>query len=155
MAKVEDIAPKRAGRYLDAEDRAALAGVPLKLYTIDYEPKAMFGPRWLIGAAVVATGEGVLIGLGAETGPEGAKVENAGRAAVLTKIASAIEAETDIDPVILFHEAKHGSPWLLRSATEAELEDPLAPDWPVDPNLEDDLPAPASKVGPKLAGARR
>src|ERR1035437_4343125 len=134
MARVEDIAPKRAGRFLDAEDRAALSGVPLQLTTIDYEPGAMFGPRWLIGAAVLATGEEVLIGLGALTGPQGAKVENVGRAAVLTKIKAAMEAGTDVDPVILYREPKYGSPWLLRSATDDELEDPLAPEWPVDPN---------------------
>ena len=154
MARVEDIAPKRAGRFLDAEDRAALSGVPLQLVTVDYEPNAMFGPRWLLGAAVVATGEEVLIGLGAETGPEGAKVENVGRAAVLTKIAAAIEAGTDIDPVILFHEAKHGSPWLLRSATEDELDDPLAPEWPAE-TVDVEAPIVGNKAGPKLAAARK
>src|ERR1035437_9848944 len=89
MARVEDIAPKRAGRFLDAEDRAALSGVPLQLTTIDYEPGAMFGPRWLIGAAVLATGEEVLIGLGALTGPQGAKGENVGRAGGLSQKAAA------------------------------------------------------------------
>ena len=154
MARVEDIAPKRAGRFLDAEDRAALSGVPLQLTTIDYEPGAMFGPRWLIGAAVVATGEEVLIGLGAQTGPEGAKVENVGRAFVLGKIAAAMDEGTDVDPVILYHEPKYGSPWLLRSATEDELDDPLAPKWPAEV-FDVEAPIVGSKAGPKLASARK
>ena len=154
MARVEDIAPKRAGRFLDAGDRAALSGVPLQLTTIDYEPGAMFGPRWLIGAAVVATGEEVLIGLGAQTGEEGAKVENVGRAAVLGKIKAAIEDGTEVDPVILYHEPKHGSPWLLRSATEDELDDPLAPEWPAE-TVDVEAPIVGNKAGPKLAAARK
>jgi hypothetical protein len=157
MTKIEDIAPRRSGKYVDAEERALLIGCPLNLVAVDEEPNAQYGPRWLIEAAVVATGEIVLIPLGATTKAivdgKSQEVDNAGRRAVLSKVAAALAAGDGVDPVILFRDGTGPSaPWVFRSATDDEIAEPAAPDFPVEADAPE---TPTVIAGERLSKAGR
>jgi hypothetical protein len=156
MAKIEDIAPRRAGRWLDADDRALVIGCPMNITSIGEEKHAAFGPRWVVEGALLATGETVLIGLGAMTkAKDGTEVDNAGRRHVLEAVAATLLAGDAVDPVVLFRDGSGpAAPWVFRSATEDEIAEPAAPDFPV----EVEAPAdgkPIAIAGERLAKAGR
>jgi hypothetical protein len=154
MANVEDFAPP-LGRYLNAEDRALLAGVPVKITSVDYEAGAKFGPRYLVGLAIVATDEAVLLPLGALTEREGKKVVNEGRKFQMEGLATALSEGDTIDPAILSKGPGDMDPWLFRSATAAELVTPRGVTFPEREHAEDAEEYEAPKLAKRAAGAHR
>lgn len=154
MATVESFAPP-LGRYLNAEDRALLAGVPVKITSVDFEAGAKFGPRYLVGLAIVATGEAVLLPLGALTERDGKKVINEGRKFQLEGLATALSEGDTIDPAILSKGPGDMDPWLFRSATAAELVTPRGVTFPERERPEDFEPEYEAPKLAKRAGAHR
>lgn len=152
MARIEDIAPRRTGRWLDKDGRAAIDGCPIQLVDVSEEVNGTYGPRWVIEAAVLATGEVVLIGLGGTTKRGKEEVDNAGRRHVLSAIATALEDHETVDPVVMFRDGDGpDAPWVFRSAEADELADPAAPSWPAATGPETPVVVP----GERLARAGR
>ena len=115
MARFEDLAPATLPRFVDGEGKNALAHEPLRILAIRHEPAARFGPRYVVEAAIISTGEMVSIGL----------ADNSGRQAIFAKIDAHLIAGGEIDPVVLDWitpaEGK-GNPFrAFRSATDEEL----------------------------------
>ena len=148
MSTVEQFSPP-LGRYLNAEDRALLAGVPVMIASVDYEAGAKFGPRYLVGLALIATGEAVLLPLGATSLRDGKTVVNEGRKFQMEGLATALSEGDTIDPALLYKGSGANDPWLFRSATAAELTDPKGVEFPERESADDD--STEEYEAPKLA----
>jgi hypothetical protein len=147
MARIEDYGVPD-GRFLDADDRAALAGCAIELRGLSFQPHAKFGPRWLAEAVVIATGEKVLIGL----------QDNEARTTKFGAIAAVLGEGGTLDPVVLYL-ADPIAPavnqyWSFRSADALEVANPAAPVFSGenDPDGDDVGEVVAA---PKLAKARK
>lgn len=142
MARIEDA--RLSGRFLNADDRAALTGCPVSIVSLRDDPDNRYQgkpqPRWIVGLAVVATGETCLLSLGS----------NPARDDIFRRLSSFLDAGETIDPVILYRQDgadPAAQPfWSFRSATAEETADPAAPEWPAE------VDAPAEPV--KLPGER-
>lgn len=113
--RVEEALPT-GGRYIDGDERAEYVDRPLKLLSVKHEPTAQFGPRFVIDAAVMDTGERVAIALS----------ENPTRVTMFTEIGAdlARDGADAYEPVCLVlakGSAGGNDYWTFRSATEAEI----------------------------------
>lgn len=114
---IEDALPT-GGRYIDGDERAEYVDRPLKLLSVKHETKATFGPRFVIDAAVMDTGERVAIAL----------AENPTRVTMFTEIGAdlAREGADAYEPVCLYlakgATASANDYWTFRSATDDEIE---------------------------------
>jgi hypothetical protein len=119
MPRWEDTVPTGLGdigRFVDGDERRELAGEPLRLVEVTHDPFGKFGPRWIVSAVVMGTGEKIAIGLAA----------NPNRDRQLTAARDALAAGTDVDPVVLETRkpvAGGNAFWTFRSATDDELAD--------------------------------
>jgi hypothetical protein len=116
MARLEDMAPSGA-RYVDGDEREPYMGRAMIMHRVINEPNARYGPRWVVEAALLDSGEIIALGLAA----------NPYRDAQLGAARAALIAGDEIDPVVLYrdtdHPGKNGTlPWAFRSATDAEIE---------------------------------
>ena len=114
--KVESYQPTSAP-YVDGPDREPYIGRPCIIKGVQDDPKARYGPRWVVEVAMLDSGEVIALGL----------AKNAWRDRVMGGIAAALDDGEDIDPVVLFRDADHPGkngqlPWSFRSATDAEIE---------------------------------
>lgn len=113
---IESIQPTGA-RYVDGDERAEYVDRPLVILAVHPEAKAKFGPRHVIDAAVIDTGE--IIGL--------AFTDNPTRVTMWTTLIEGLAAEGKdaFAPVCLYlsDPASEGGNkfWAFRSATEAEI----------------------------------
>jgi len=155
MARFSEVIPA-AGRYVNAADKAMLAdlAVPLRIIRSVYQPRAGFGPRWLVDVAALNGGECIAIDFAAAA-KDGTPIE--ARTVVFGAIRDRIDAGETFDPVVLEQvtPAKGGNAfWTFRDATPAEIADPAAPDFADDD--ADEKPADLAPVGrQKLAKAGR
>lgn len=104
------------GRFVDAEDKDALEGEPLRLERITFDSRNQYGPRWIVSAYVLTTGEKVAIGL----------ASNPNRDAIMDAGQAALARDEALDPVMLYQQAPTGGGnpfWAIRDATDAELSD--------------------------------
>ena len=113
---IESLAPSGAA-FVDGSDRDPYIGRPCIIKGVQDDPKARYGPRWVVEVAMLDSGEVIALGL----------AKNAWRDRVMGGIAAALDDGEDIDPVVLFrddaHPGKNGQlPWSFRSATDAEIE---------------------------------
>lgn len=113
---IESIQPTGA-RYVDGDERAEYVNRPLIIQAVHPEPKAKYGPRHVIDAAVIDTGE--IIGL--------AFGDNPTRVTMWATLIEGLAAEgTDaFAPVCLYLSdpaAEGGNNfWAFRSATDEEI----------------------------------
>lgn len=112
MSRIEDLAPSM-GRFMDAEGKAELEGQALRIADVRVDNANKYGPRWLVVAGVMSTGELITIGL----------AKNGGRDALFGKIAGLLAQGETVDPVCLYqHQPEKGHPfWTFRSASADEL----------------------------------
>lgn len=122
MGKFGALVPTN-GRYVNAADKAALAenAVALQIVAASHEPRATFGPRWLIDAAILATGETVAIDF-ASANAAGEPIVS--RMLMFGELAARLAEGERFDPVILVRVSPVGggnSYWTFRDATDAEI----------------------------------
>ena len=113
--RFEDNAPA-AGRFVDGDERDDYTDRPMKLQTARFEPKATYGPRWVITAAMLDTGELVAIAL----------ADNATRTQRFSEVQADLAADgaDAYEPVCLFRQGRvdGGNPfWTFRTATADEI----------------------------------
>lgn len=124
MDSWESVTPKPQaafGRFIDEDERAAIAGTPLSLVAIradfEHEYAGKPSPRWLVDAVHLETGELICPTFGA----------NATRDTIFRAAAAVLDSGRVIGPVVMLQtgKAKPGqSPyWIIRSATAEELGD--------------------------------
>jgi hypothetical protein len=113
---IESVKPVQGGTYIDGADREGYVDRPMKLIGVQRESAARFGPRWVIEAAMLDSGEKVLIALAA----------NATRDTMFTQVRDDLAADgaDAYDPVCLYRQDREGGNafWTLRSATDDEIE---------------------------------
>lgn len=113
---IESVRPENVGRYIDGDERDQYVDRPLKLIGVQHEPSARFGPRYLISAAVIDSGEKVAISL----------AENPTRRSMFDQVRADLEADgaDAYEPVCLYRQSpdKGGNAfWTFRSATPDEI----------------------------------
>jgi hypothetical protein len=112
---IESVKPVTEGTYIDGADREAYIDRPMKLLGVQHEREARFGPRWVLQAAMLDSGEVVLIALAG----------NATRDVMFGQVRDDLAADgaDAYEPVCLYRQSREGGNafWTLRSATEAEL----------------------------------
>lgn len=117
MAKVADYAPASLadlGTFLDADEKAAIAGFPLDLAAVLADPGNRFGPRWIVSVVDRATGEKYALGF----------ATNATRDRAMVALRDALDAGTEFDPIAIekVMPEKGGNPfWIIRDATAEEI----------------------------------
>jgi hypothetical protein len=116
MARFEDNAPA-TGRYIDGDERSDYIDRPMRMQSARFQPKALYGPRWVIEAVMLDDGELVAIAL----------ADNPTRQARFGEVAASLAADGHdaYEPVCLFKQDQPGGGnpfWTFRSATDAELE---------------------------------
>lgn len=119
MGKIEDLTRNPAadaGRFVDAEERDALAGIPLRIVGMTHDSRNRFGPRWLVSCVVLTNGEKIAIGL----------ADNDARNAMYPAIEATLadDGAEAIEPVVLYRRKpeKGGNAfWDFRTATDDEL----------------------------------
>ena len=160
MARFGELVPT-AGRYVNAADKAMLAAdttadkaderaeevggpVAMRLVRSIYQPRAKFGPRWLVEAKVLAGGDTVAIDFAAAN-KDGTPIE--ARSQMFAELRDRLDQGEAFDPVVLEYVHAGANPfWAFRDATPEEVAEPFAPLWIDD--AEDDAPAPEPvKVG--------
>lgn len=102
------------GRFVDGDERRDLAGEPLSLAGVMDDPFGKFGARWIVSAAILATGEKIAIGL----------AKNSNRDRQLATLRELLDGGETLDPVVLESRTPaHGGNkfWTFRSATDDEL----------------------------------
>jgi len=160
MARFGELVPT-SGRYVNAADKAELSdlAVPLRLVRATYQPRAMFGPRWLIDCAQVGGGEPVAIDFAAAS-KDGAPIE--ARQTMFAELRDRLDAGEVFEPVVLesVTPAKGGNAfWTFRDATPAELADPTTIAFPAEDDevesIGPDAPAPIKVGRQRLAKAAR
>lgn len=142
--KFEAVLPTGA-RYVDGDDRAELADRPLKLQRARFEPKARYGPRWVIEALLLDSGEIIALGF----------ADNPTRQGMFGQVAADLDADgaDAYEPVVLYQSQTGQNPfWTFRSATDAEVaeaeagqtgsddEIPAGPPEPLDGEIEPEPP---------------
>lgn len=114
--QIEAVKPVQGGNYIDGADRDGYVDRPMKIIGIQRQTQSKFGPRWVIEAAMLDSGEKVLIALAA----------NATRDTMFGQVRDDLDADgaDAYEPVCLYRQAREsGNPfWSLRTATDAELE---------------------------------
>lgn len=129
---IETVLPDSEGRYLNAEGMREVSGRALIILGARHEPAAKYGPRWVIKAALMDSGEVVLIPF----------AENQTRTNMFSALREGLdESGADaFDPVVLYQaEGKVNDFWTLRSATPEELAEAATAE-PVGP-VDDDAAA--------------
>ena len=112
---IESVKPVTEGTYIDGADREGYIDRPMKLLGVQHERQARYGPRWVINAAMIDSGEVVLIAL----------ADNPTRTAMFAQVRDDIAADgaDAYDPVCLIRQSREGGNafWTLRSATDEEI----------------------------------
>ncbi len=103
-----------AGRFVNAAERADLAGQPLRILSVRDDEHNRYGARWLVSVVVIETGEKVALGF----------AKNAARDSASPTLAAVIaEVGPDgTDPVVLMRQtpAKGGNSfWTFADASDA------------------------------------
>jgi len=116
MARFEDNAPA-TGRYIDGDERVDYIDRPMRLQAAKFQPKALYGARWVIEAVMLDDGELVAIAL----------ADNPTRQARFAEVGASLAADGHdaYEPVCLYKQDQTGGGnpfWTFRSATEAEIE---------------------------------
>jgi hypothetical protein len=116
MARIESYEPSGAP-FIDGPDREPYIGRACVIQRVIDDPKARYGPRWVVEAAFLDSGEVVALGMG----------KNPWRDQVMGGLALVLSDGESIDPVVLFRDTDHmgankQAPWSFRSATDAEIE---------------------------------
>ena len=136
------------GRYIDGDEREEYVDRAMKLLDARFEPKATFGPRWVIQAAMMDSGERVAIAL--------AQDKKGVRDSIFAQVQADIETQGSdaFEPVCLYMAKPEGNAngyWTFRSATAEEIAQALAAE-PVgsdDPGELDEAATAAAKRGRK------
>lgn len=120
MESWESVTPRGAfGRFIDEDERAAIAGTPLSIVAIREDFGHTYNgspsPRWLMDAVHLETGELICPTFGS----------NPVRDRAFSAASKALDAGKELSPVVMLQtgKAKPGqSPyWVIRSATPDEL----------------------------------
>jgi len=137
---IESVKPVQGGTYIDGPERDAYIDRPMKLIGVQHERQARFGPRWVLQAAMLDSGEKVLIALAG----------NATRDTMFGQVRDDLEADgaDAYEPVVLYRQAREGGNpfWTLRSASDdeiaaAEAAEPLDETGSDDPGERDEAAA--------------
>lgn len=171
MARFGDLIPS-AGRYLNGADKAMLAADPdaekadervedmagpvaMRLVRAVYQPRARFGPRFLIDARVLATGEMIAVDFAAAD-KEGTPIE--ARVQTFNELRDRLDAGEAFDPVILARIAPDGGGnpfWTFVDAPAGLIDNPVEPIWYDDADDDEQPePEPVRVRGPRLAKAQ-
>jgi hypothetical protein len=130
---IESVKPVQGGTYIDGADREGYVDRPMRLLGVQHEAQARFGPRWVVEAAMLDSGEKVLIALAG----------NQTRDTMFGQVREALDADgaDAFEPMCLYLQDRPGgnSFWSLRSATDAEVEAAALADL-TDPADEGDEP---------------
>lgn len=127
---IESVKPVQGGTYIDGADRDAYVDRPMKLIGVQHERAAKFGPRWVLEAAMLDSGEKVLISL----------ASNVTRDTMFGQVRDDLEADgaDAYEPVCLYRQSREGGNpfWTLRSATADEIAaadeaEPIGADEPI------------------------
>ena len=157
------------GRYVDGADKAMLAADPdaekaderaaamrgpvaLRLIGATLQPRARFGPRWLVNCRPMAGGEDIAIDFAAAA-KDGAPIE--ARMNMFGELHDSLDAGEAWDPVILARVpgVKGGNPfWTFLDCPPELVADPVAPVFYADDDEESE-PEPVKPKGPRLAKA--
>ena len=163
MARFSEVVPT-AGRYVNAADKAMLAGddpamdgpVALRLMRATYQPRAQFGPRWLVDVRALANGDDIAIDFAAAD-KDGTPIE--ARQTMFAELRDRLAAGEVFEPVVLaqISTGKRGGNafWTFLDAPSELVANPIAPRWEDDAD-DDEQPEdvkPARK--PRLAKAGR
>lgn len=145
--KFESTQPS-AGRFVDGDERAEYTGRAMKLLDVQHQPSAKFGPRWVITAVMLDTGELIALAI----------ADNATRTAMFGQVRAAIDADgaDAYDPVCLLLQDRvdGGHPyWTFVSATDEQIaeaaeiaETDAGDDDPEAGGVPDDNPADAGEA---------
>ena len=167
MAKFAELVPT-AGRYVNAADKAMLAGdapdmagpVALRLTRAVYQPRAMYGPRWLIEVRTLATREDIAIDFAAAD-KAGEPIE--ARQTMFAELRDRLDAGEAFDPVVLAQITpsgkRGGNPfWTFLDAPAELVANPVAPRWADEDDDDDEQPEDEPeqpKRRPRLAKAAK
>jgi hypothetical protein len=172
MARFSEVVPT-AGRYVNATDKAMLAADPeaekaderadelaagtgpvaLRLTRCVYQPRAMFGPRWLVECRALANGDDIAIDFAAAL-KDGTVIET--RQAMFAELRDRLDAGEAFDPVVLARIApeRGGNPfWTFVDAAPELVAHPSEPIWYEDAD-DDETPAEPVKPAPSPAKPR-
>lgn len=171
MARFSEVIPA-AGRYVNAADKAMLAADPtaekaderaedatgpvaLRLIDARYQPRAMFGPRWLVGVRTLSQPvEDIAIDFAAAT-KDGSPIE--ARNIMFGELRDRLDAGEAFDPVVLVRVpgTRGGNPfWTFEDAPAALVAKPVAPVW-LDDDDDDETPDDIAPVNrPRLARSK-
>ena len=112
---IESVKPVTEGTYIDGADREGYIDRPMKLIGVQHEKAARYGPRWVVNAAMLDSGEKVLIALAG----------NPTRDTMFAQVRDDLDADgaDAYDPVCLYRQDRPGGNpfWTLRSATDEEI----------------------------------
>jgi hypothetical protein len=137
---IESVKPVQGGTYIDGADREGYVDRPMKLIGVQREGAARYGPRWVIEAAMLDSGEKVLIALAA----------NQTRDTMFGQVRDDLAADgaDAYEPVCLYRQSREGGNpfWTLRSATDEEIEAAALSDL-IDPADVDDEPTGSDDPG--------
>lgn len=149
---IESQRPDISGRYIDGDERDAYVDRPMKLTGVNFEPRGKFGPRWIVGAAMLDSGELVAISL----------ADNPTRQTWFSAVREDLQNDgaDAYDPIVLFRQAPAGggnSFWTFRTATTEEVETAEASEVLGDDAGEGAPPAelPGETIAPKGKGKGR
>lgn len=113
---IEAVQPVQGGTYIDGDERDAYVDRPMKLLGVQREGSARYGPRWVVEAVMLDSGEKVLIALAA----------NATRDTMFGQVRDDLAADgaDAYAPVCLYRKSREGGNafWTFRTATSNELE---------------------------------
>ncbi len=113
---IESVKPVQGGTYIDGPDRDAYVDRPMKLIGVQRQAQTKFGPRWVLEAVMLDSGERVLISLSA----------NATRDTMFAQVRDDLDADgaDAYEPVCIYRQDRPGGNafWTLRSATADEIE---------------------------------
>jgi hypothetical protein len=113
---IESVKPVQGGTYIDGADREGYVDRPMRLLGVQHEAQARFGPRWVVEAAMLDSGEKVLIALAG----------NQTRDTMFGQVREALDADgaDAFEPMCLYLQDRPGGNafWSLRSATDDEVE---------------------------------
>ena len=125
---IESAQPSLGSHFLDGDEREPYIDRPLRLVGVRHEPRARFGPRWVVDAVVLDTGELVSIAL----------ADNATRTTMFGTIRDDLSADgaDAYAPVVLYRASREGgnSFWTFRSATDADYARFAEPEPTVEPD---------------------
>ena len=157
------------GRYVDGADKAMLAADPdaekaderaaamrgpvaLRLIGSSFQPRARFGPRWLVTCRPYAGGEDIAIDFAAADKSGTVPIE--ARMSMFAELRDSLDAGEAWDPVILARVpgVKGGNPfWTFLDAPADLVVEPVAPVYLDDEDEPE--PWPVEVKGPRLVKA--